>query len=100
MHLINSCSSFLDNDQLKIFAMSSHRILIVTVVLASLCSLATSYPGNGVNVLRHLLNRQACYDDDVLVGFKQNTIDSETFCRSLLGIQDITTTLPPVVDRM
>ncbi|KAI4196139.1 MAG: hypothetical protein LQ346_003299 [Caloplaca aetnensis] len=43
--------------------------------------------------------RDICYDDDTFLSFRYWRQDSEPYCSSLLGIQDITSTLPPATSR-
>lgn len=42
---------------------------------------------------------EICYDTDVLWSFDYWRRDSEPYCRSLLGISDVVSTLPPVTSR-
>ncbi|KAL8922571.1 MAG: hypothetical protein Q9208_005074 [Pyrenodesmia sp. 3 TL-2023] len=51
------------------------------------------------NRANNLHQREVCYNDDTLESFRYWRQDSEPYCSSLLGIQDITSTLPPATSR-
>ncbi|KAL9601888.1 MAG: hypothetical protein Q9219_002241 [cf. Caloplaca sp. 3 TL-2023] len=46
-----------------------------------------------------LQDRAVCYDDDISLSFRKWILDSEPYCSSLLGIEDVTSTLPPGTSR-
>ena len=72
--------------------MHSYSFSAVSGILTFLIAEAVAYPEN----LRGLIQRQACYDTTVLLALKQVPDDTYPFCRSFLGIADVTTTLPAV----
>lgn len=80
----------------KVMSLSS--LLKQGAILLILAKEITAYP-RADEAAQALSPRQACYQDDILEIFQNYALESYPFCRSLLGIQDITTTLPPVIRR-
>ncbi|KAL9582521.1 MAG: hypothetical protein Q9212_003245 [Teloschistes hypoglaucus] len=71
------------------------------LVLAALFGLAFAYPENARprEADSRLEERGPCYFDDYLESFKYWRLDSEPYCSSLLGVQDLTSTLPSATSR-
>ena len=68
---------------------------MLAAVIASITCLVTAHPNILGNAIARLTNREACYDDDVLAALEAYPDDTYPFCRSLLGVKDVTTTAPP-----
>lgn len=64
---------------------------IITIISA----IVTAHPNILDKTGARLTNREACYNDDVLQALEANPEDGDPFCRSFIGIQDVTKTAPP-----
>ncbi|KAL9010057.1 MAG: hypothetical protein Q9173_004967 [Seirophora scorigena] len=71
------------------------------LLLAALLGTALAFPeiARWKRADTPLQQRRVCYDDDTLLSFRYWILDSEPYCSSLLGIEDITSTLPPATSR-
>ena len=69
--------------------------------IAVLLGLAVAYPEISRRKESGVLlqERAVCYIDDILSSFQYWRRDSEPYCSSLLGIEDVTSTLPPATSR-
>ena len=86
---IPSCDTF----GTHVFEMSPRFALGAIITILS--AVVTAHPNILDKARARLTNREACYDDDVLQALEANPEDSDPFCRSFIGIQDVTTTAPP-----
>ncbi|KAL8702737.1 MAG: hypothetical protein Q9201_004090 [Fulgogasparrea decipioides] len=68
---------------------------------AALFGLAFAYPelSRPEEADVFLQERGVCYEDDTLLSFEYWRLDSEPYCSSLLGIEDVTSTLLPATSR-
>lgn len=73
--------------------MSSRLVLIA--IITSISAVVTAHPNILNGARARLINREACYDDDVWQALEAFPEDTDPFCRSLLAIQDVTQTAPP-----
>ncbi|KAL9610951.1 MAG: hypothetical protein Q9167_004361 [Letrouitia subvulpina] len=71
------------------------------IVLLAVFSQASAVPelSKLKNVNPLLQHREVCLYDDTLLSFQYWIVDSKPYCSSLLGIQDVTGTLPPATSR-
>ncbi|KAL9011640.1 MAG: hypothetical protein Q9173_003539, partial [Seirophora scorigena] len=73
------------------------------LVVSFLCTTVFSWPNQPRVEGRDLVQREdgikkrrLCFDDDTLLSFKYWILDSEPYCSSLLGIEDVTATVPQI----
>lgn len=108
------CLCFTFQSRIKVFSgFSQHlsllllvRIMAYTMIrrliaVSTVFSQASAVPDlsrlKNINLL--LQHRAVCLYDDTLLSFQYWIVDSEPYCSSLLGIHDVTKTLPPATSR-
>lgn len=81
--------------------MATDYPLRAMLVLAALLGSAFAYPERSRPRAADTLlqERRLCYYDDILLSFVHWSVDSVPICSSLLGIQDLTSTLPSATSR-
>lgn len=72
-------------------------MLIIAALFGSALAVPEISHRNEVDTV--LQERGVCFQDDTLLSFEYWRLDSEPYCSSLLGIEDITSTLPPATSR-
>ena len=75
------------------------KSLFFNLILLFLIYPATASPFSKASILSILHRQESCVQSDVLLAFERYENQTYPFCRSLLGIVDATTTLPPATER-